>query len=304
MKTTITQIIEEFKKDETKVLVVESAFDKGLLLNKLDEKTKEVYKGRIFTYEYLKQISCREKVLNITVDKEVLDKHAVELGRLIILNIGWYLKDVVEMDYSLPIHNLVTKNQLFGGAKSNVLATELKIELIEKDIIDKIYCNEDKGTTVVVFKDGTKEISRVADGEAFDLEVSVLQCLVKKLYGSRSAWLKELYSNNKIVETTKTKKSKKRTIEEFLESEFVIHCESQIEAIRLMNLLEQKEVQWISERCANSDNTNWSVYKQNSCYSFYHTSYGLKHNKGLQFCEAKYYREKGYEIVKMKDIVG
>ena len=300
MKTTITEIIEEFKNYNTKVLVVESSFDKGLLLNKLDEKTKNLYRGRIFTYEYLKQISCRGMVLNIIVDKEVLDKHRMELGKLIATNVGWFLKQVVTMDYSLPINTLISKAQILGGVDDMVLETKLKIELPQKDVIDKIYYNEDKGTTVVVFKDGTKEISRVTNGEVFDLEVGVLQCLVKKLYGSRSAWLKELYSNDKIV-NTESKKTKGRTIDEFLEGKFIIHCQSQIEAIKLAEILIKRGVKWLSGRSVDSDNTNWNTYKQNTCYHFNENSY---RDRGLQFCELKYYKGKEYEIIKMKNIVG
>lgn len=294
MKTTITEIIEVLKTSETKALVVESAFDKGLLLNKLDEKTKNCYKSKIFTYEYLKSLSHKGQVFSLIIDKEVVDKHKEELSKLLTLNIGWYPYKIVSMDFKLDF--------TFATLPMNRIATPNRINLTRKDIIDKIYYNEDKGTTVVLFKDGTKEKCTVMDGEVFDLEVGVLQCLIKKLYGSRSAWLKELNVDVKAIPCGEVKA--KRTLSEFLNNEFAILCENQREAEKLCELLHSVGVAWISGKEANSRNTNWSIYKEKTCYNLCGKTNPYDDKYLLQFSDIDFYKDNKIQIVKMKDIVG
>lgn len=303
MKTTITEIIEVLKTSKTKVLVVESAFDKGLLLNKLDERTKNCYKSKIFTYEYLKSLSHKSQVFSLIIDKEVVDKHKEELSKLLTLNIGWYPYKIVSMDYTIEVLNL---SNIAIKTPSSTFVTKLTnygcIKLTRKDIIDKIYYNEDKGTTVVLFKDGTKEKCTVMDGEVFDLEVGVLQCLIKKLYGSRSAWLKELNVDVKAIPCGEVKA--KRTLSEFLSNEFAILCENQREAEKLCELLHSVGVAWISGKETNSRNTNWSIYKEKTCYNLCGKTNPYDDKYLLQFSDIDFYKDNKIEIVKMKDIVG
>lgn len=49
-----------------------------------------------------------------------------------------------------------------------------------------------KTSTVVFFEDGTKEIATPADGEEFDAEEGINQCLLKRVLGNRSQ-LKKIY---------------------------------------------------------------------------------------------------------------
>lgn len=58
----------------------------------------------------------------------------------------------------------------------------------------EIFVNNN--TTVCKFADGKVVTSRPRDGELFDLEVGVAMCIVKKLYGGRGKWLKDL--NDKV----------------------------------------------------------------------------------------------------------
>lgn len=75
--------------------------------------------------------------------------------------------------------------------------------------IKKVIYDIPNNTTIVYFADGTKEISRVMEGDTFDKEIGVLQCIVKKMYGSRSKWLKNVV--NKGIEV-KPKKDIKRDV--------------------------------------------------------------------------------------------
>ena len=45
-------------------------------------------------------------------------------------------------------------------------------------------------TTICIFGDGTKVISRPQKGEKFDKETGVAMCIAKYIYGSRSKFLK------------------------------------------------------------------------------------------------------------------
>ena len=45
-------------------------------------------------------------------------------------------------------------------------------------------------TTICVWHDGTKTIARPQNGERFDKETGLAMCIAKKLYGSRSKFLK------------------------------------------------------------------------------------------------------------------
>jgi hypothetical protein len=48
--------------------------------------------------------------------------------------------------------------------------------------------------TIAFFSDGTKITSRCADGETFYPENGLMACIVKKMYGSRSAFMKVVES--------------------------------------------------------------------------------------------------------------
>ena len=49
-------------------------------------------------------------------------------------------------------------------------------------------------TTICIFHDGTKVISRPQKGERFDRETGVAMCIAKYIYGSRSKFLRAVES--------------------------------------------------------------------------------------------------------------
>ena len=65
----------------------------------------------------------------------------------------------------------------------------------EEVLIDKIYVNEKKKTTVVVFEDGTKETVKLEEGGSFDVYNAVAICIAKRVYGSNSAFKKAIKDN-------------------------------------------------------------------------------------------------------------
>jgi len=64
---------------------------------------------------------------------------------------------------------------------------EAHIIITEALVPDKIIFNPP--ATVVYWKDGTKTVSKVAEGETFVEEVGFAACVLRKLYGCRGAYL-------------------------------------------------------------------------------------------------------------------
>lgn len=58
--------------------------------------------------------------------------------------------------------------------------------------IKNVLFNDTKRTTTVLFDDGTKTMSKTKDGETYDCEIGFAMCIMKKMYGNRSRFQKEI----------------------------------------------------------------------------------------------------------------
>ena len=54
--------------------------------------------------------------------------------------------------------------------------------------VSKVISNSDKGTTVVLWKDGTKTIVKCQEGEEFDAEKGVALCFMKRAFNNRGCY--------------------------------------------------------------------------------------------------------------------
>ena len=54
--------------------------------------------------------------------------------------------------------------------------------------VDRFYINEKKGTTVIVWKDGTKTVVKCQEGEDFDFEKGIAMCFMKKAFKDRGCY--------------------------------------------------------------------------------------------------------------------
>lgn len=54
--------------------------------------------------------------------------------------------------------------------------------------MDRCYVNEEKGTTVIIWKDGTKTIVKCQEGEDFDFEKGIAMCFMKKAFDDRGCY--------------------------------------------------------------------------------------------------------------------
>lgn len=59
-------------------------------------------------------------------------------------------------------------------------------------------------TTICFFSDGTKVISKLMNGDEFDAEIGVMACIAKKIFGSRSQFMKFIVRNNYVQESKPT----------------------------------------------------------------------------------------------------
>jgi hypothetical protein len=58
--------------------------------------------------------------------------------------------------------------------------------------IKNVLFNDTKRTTTILFEDGTITMSKTTDGETYDREVGFAMCIMKKMYGNRTRFQKEI----------------------------------------------------------------------------------------------------------------
>ena len=82
--------------------------------------------------------------------------------------------------------------------------------------IKNVLFNDTKHTTTVLFEDGTITMSKTTDGETYNHEVGFAMCIMKKMYGNRTRFQKEIkkwtsvceYANKKIADKATKKQDK------------------------------------------------------------------------------------------------
>ena len=71
--------------------------------------------------------------------------------------------------------------------------------------IKNVLFNDTKQTTTVLFDDGTITMSKTMDGETYDREVGFGMCIMKKMYGNRTRFQKEIKRWTSICENANKK---------------------------------------------------------------------------------------------------
>ena len=178
---------------------------------------------------------------------------------------------------------------------SNRIKTHKSIPEIKKVVYDI-----PNGATIVYFDDNTKEIARLTEGDTFDKEVGVLQCIAKKVYGSRGKFLKEVVNKGFVVEEKKSNKKKSDLWDRFLKGDKIaIQCETEKEAKKLMSVLNELGVRWVSGRHVTTNYLAWDTYEDKTCYT---VDNFIKRDKGrLSYANRGFFMEEGYEVLKYKD---
>lgn len=71
--------------------------------------------------------------------------------------------------------------------------------------IKNVLFNDTKHTTTVLFEDGTITMSKTTDGETYDHEVGFAMCIMKKMYGNRTRFQKEIKKWTSVCENANKK---------------------------------------------------------------------------------------------------
>ena len=71
--------------------------------------------------------------------------------------------------------------------------------------IKNVLFNDTKHTTTVLFEDGTITMSKTTDGETYNHEVGFAMCIMKKMYGNRTRFQKEIKKWTSVCENANKK---------------------------------------------------------------------------------------------------
>lgn len=77
--------------------------------------------------------------------------------------------------------------------------------MIKIPAIKNVLFNDTKHTTTILFEDGTITMSKTTDGETYDREVGFAMCIMKKMYGNRTCFQKEIKKWTSVCENANKK---------------------------------------------------------------------------------------------------
>lgn len=78
-------------------------------------------------------------------------------------------------------------------------------EFMQIPAIKNVLFNDTKHTTTILFDDGTITMSKSMDGETYDREVGFAMCIMKKMYGNRTRFQKEIKKWTSVCENANKK---------------------------------------------------------------------------------------------------
>ena len=107
--------------------------------------------------------------------------------------------------YSSPVKicSVVSTRPNFGGVIREITTAEIVTAPPRPKVNVKFIINKEKGTTVAIWKDGSKTIIKCQPGETFDAEKGIAMCFVKRYFKNRGCyndWLREVLKENGLVE--------------------------------------------------------------------------------------------------------
>lgn len=107
--------------------------------------------------------------------------------------------------YASPVKvcSVVSTRPNFGGVIREITTAEIVTAPPRPKVNVKFIINKEKGTTVAIWKDGSKTIIKCQPGETFDAEKGIAMCFVKRYFKNRGCyndWLREVLKENGLVE--------------------------------------------------------------------------------------------------------
>ena len=107
--------------------------------------------------------------------------------------------------YSSPVKvcSVVPTRPNFDRVIREITTAEIVTAPPRPKVTAKIVINKEKGTTVALWRDGTKTIVKCQHGETFDAEKGVAMCFMKRYFKNRGCyndWMREVLKENGLVE--------------------------------------------------------------------------------------------------------
>lgn len=101
--------------------------------------------------------------------------------------------------------NLKTAPQGAGVCMDIAMQLVKERNIMQIPGIKNVLFNDTKHTTTVLFDDGTITMSKTTDGETYDHEVGFAMCIMKKMYGNRTRFQKEIKKWTSVCENANKK---------------------------------------------------------------------------------------------------
>ena len=107
--------------------------------------------------------------------------------------------------YASPVKvcSIVPTRPNFDGIIREITTAEIVTAPPRPKTNAKFVINKEKGTTVALWKDGTKTIVKCQSGDTFDAEKAIALCFVKRAFKNRGCyndWIREVMEENGLVE--------------------------------------------------------------------------------------------------------
>ena len=107
--------------------------------------------------------------------------------------------------YSSPVKvcSITSTRPNFDGIIREITTAKIVTAPPRSTLDARFIINKEKGTTVALWKDGTKTIVKCQPGETFDAEKGIAMCFVKRAFKNRGCyndWLREVMEENGLVE--------------------------------------------------------------------------------------------------------
>ena len=154
--------------------------------------------------------------------------------------LAWFKEHSVPMRSPLFLDKDGLENTYGKSILSGVLP-EAKHVSVPSCEVDKVYPNEKKGITCVVFKNGDKRILKASKKEPYCVETAVAYAIAEQVYGSNSAFTKAVQNSLPII------KAKKKFSYDLWKER------NKSEGSRYVEAYDKKTINEIKEVCDNYD---------------------------------------------------
>lgn len=110
---------------------------------------------------------------------------------------------ITTYDNPVEVCSIVPIRPNFNGIIREITTAEIITAPPRPKMEAKFFINKEKGTTVALWKGGTKTIVKCQTGDSFDAEKGIAMCFMKRYFNNRgwyNEWMREVLKENGLVE--------------------------------------------------------------------------------------------------------